>query len=194
MQAEAPPGALFSRFKEILSSEGFRSSDVGFYFVHWLTDLAGAEPTPCCGSHKFVLRFPHDVFHSFIASFSVVGQLAHQSETAVFEEYLACRWEELRREIAQLGPPPKGPHAIALMRLVVQASTSPCLLPCPHLCSCSHPWLHSYPSWPLSCRLRPWLCSARFLGHGARSARPTARSSPRRWRAPPLPVKFVHHP
>ena len=125
MQAEAPPGALFSSFKAVLASDNLDSSDVAFYFVHWLTDLAGAVPTPCCGSQKLVLGFPHSVLHSFISSFGVVGRLAHQGETAVFEEYLVGRWEELRDELPHVGPAPSGAHAVALMRLVVQAQTTP---------------------------------------------------------------------
>ena len=36
-------------------------ADVAFYFVHWLTDLAGAEPSPLGGAEKLVLKFPHAV-------------------------------------------------------------------------------------------------------------------------------------
>ena len=32
-----------------------------FYFVHWLTDLAGAVPTPLEGSTQFAVRFPQPV-------------------------------------------------------------------------------------------------------------------------------------
>ena len=46
VQAEAPPGALFNSFKSLLEAGGLDGGDVAFYFVHWLTDLAGAEPTP----------------------------------------------------------------------------------------------------------------------------------------------------
>ena len=52
VQAEAPPGALFGSFKALLESEDVPAHDVAFYFVHWLTDLAGAEPSsggPMCG-------------------------------------------------------------------------------------------------------------------------------------------------
>ena len=44
-QAEAPPGALFGSFKALLETEAAAEADVAFYFVHWLTDLAGAEPS-----------------------------------------------------------------------------------------------------------------------------------------------------
>merc|ERR1712176_1002199 len=46
VQAEAPPATLFSKFKQILQSDGLEAADIAFYFVHWLTDLSGAEPTP----------------------------------------------------------------------------------------------------------------------------------------------------
>ena len=42
VQAEAPPGALFSSMKALLDTGGLQSSDIAFYFVHWITDLAGA--------------------------------------------------------------------------------------------------------------------------------------------------------
>eukprot|EP00966_Prymnesium_polylepis_P217454 5032944-Prymnesium_polylepis.1 len=56
-------------------------ADVAFYFVHWLTDLAGAEPTPLEGSEKFVLKFPMPVLAAFIKSFAVINELAHKTET-----------------------------------------------------------------------------------------------------------------
>jgi len=74
VQAEAPPGTLFRQFKAALSGDNLDSSTVAFYFVHWLTDLAGATPTPLNGQEKFVGGFPHDVLHSFITSFAVVGK------------------------------------------------------------------------------------------------------------------------
>ena len=61
MQGEAPPAPLFGTFKEVMLSEHVAPSDVAFYFVHWLTDLAGAEPSPLGGAEKFVLKFPHAV-------------------------------------------------------------------------------------------------------------------------------------
>ena len=56
LQAEAPPHALFSKFKEVIARDGASTQDVAFYFVHWLTDLAGAEPVPLHGSEKFVCK------------------------------------------------------------------------------------------------------------------------------------------
>jgi len=122
VQAEAPPRALFGAFKAVIASGGAAAADVAFYFVHWLTDLAGAEPTPLEGSEKFVLKFPHSVLGAFIRSFGVINELAVHTETHVFESYLEHAWR-------QLPPPfepsevPSGDTAIALMRLVVQAQT-----------------------------------------------------------------------
>ena len=64
VQAEAPPGIL-SKFKELLESGGMSAADVAFYFVHWLTDLAGAEGAPLAGAEKFVVKFPHVVLNSY---------------------------------------------------------------------------------------------------------------------------------
>ena len=67
-------------------SDSVTPSDVAFYFVHWLTDLAGAEPSPLGGGEKLVLKFPHAVLDSFIRSFSVLNDLALRTETQVTEE------------------------------------------------------------------------------------------------------------
>ena len=123
VQAEAPPGALFGKFKAAIATDGVAASDVAFYFVHWLTDLAGAVPSPLEGSEKFVLKFPQPVLGSFISSFSVVNELANKTETQVFETYLEQIWGQVA-ETADLGPAPQGDDAIALMRLVVQAQMS----------------------------------------------------------------------
>ena len=53
-------------------SEHVAPSDVAFYFVHWLTDLAGAEPSPLGGAEKFVLKFPHAVRGRMLAQFSIL--------------------------------------------------------------------------------------------------------------------------
>ena len=53
-------------------SEHVAPSDVAFYFVHWLTDLAGAEPSPLGGAEKFVLKFPHAVRGRTLAQFSIL--------------------------------------------------------------------------------------------------------------------------
>merc|ERR1719263_554594 len=93
VQAEAPPGALFSKFKEVITLGNSSHSDVSFYFVHWLTDLAGAEPCPQEGCEKFVLKFPQKVLSSFLSSFSIVQHLSDHSETEVLEDYLVWRWQ-----------------------------------------------------------------------------------------------------
>jgi len=122
VQAEAPPKALFGPFKSVITSGNAAAADVAFYFVHWLTDLAGAEPTPLEGSEKFVLKFPHPVLGSFIRSFGVINELAERSETAVFESYLESAWSQLPAPLEPSNPP-AGDTAIALMRLVIQAQT-----------------------------------------------------------------------
>merc|ERR1711959_315714 len=81
VQGEAPPGALFKTFRNLVVQGGVSSADVAFYFVHWLTDLAGAEPTPLEGCEKFVLKFPHHVLRSFVQSFSFVQRLTTRTET-----------------------------------------------------------------------------------------------------------------
>ena len=88
-------------------------ADVAFYFVHWLTDLGGAEGTPLSGAEKFVVKFPHAVLNSFIRSFPVVQQLATLTETELMERFLVEWWPDAH------GPTPSGPEAVALMRLVV---------------------------------------------------------------------------
>lgn len=117
VQAEAPPGGLFSKFKEVISSGAASNSDISFYFVHWLTDLAGAEPFPQEGCEKFVLKFPQTVLASFLSSFSIVQDLSTLTETKVFEDYLVWRW----RSEGNIGPPPNGKGSIARLRLVVMA-------------------------------------------------------------------------
>uniref|UniRef100_A0A7S2HPC8 Uncharacterized protein n=1 Tax=Haptolina brevifila TaxID=156173 RepID=A0A7S2HPC8_9EUKA len=87
-----------------------------------MTDLAGAEPTPLKGSEKFVLKFPHPVLHSFIASFSIVGTLVNKSETEVFELLLNSKWASIEDSV---GLPPTGPSGIALMRLITQVQHLP---------------------------------------------------------------------
>merc|ERR1719326_641786 len=116
VQAEAPPGAVFSKFRELLIRDHkseIKERDIALYFVHWLTDLAGAEPTPLGGCEKFVVKFPLPVLNSFLRSFEFVQQIAKQTETEVFEEYLRMRWEE---HSPSLGPLPTGDDAIAQMR------------------------------------------------------------------------------
>jgi len=93
VQAEGPPGKVLRPFKTLLRSNGsVTQQDIAFYFVHWLTDLAGAVPTPLAGAEKFVSQFPHAVLASFLQSFPVIKKLATESEVKVFEDYLAFRW------------------------------------------------------------------------------------------------------
>jgi len=118
VQAEAPPGALFRKFRSVIQAGHAAADDIAFYFVHWLTDLAGAEPFPLEGCEKFVLKFPQPVLKSFLDSFPVVRQLDSMTETEVFEKYLVWRWSS---HSAGLGPVPEGPGSIARMRLMVMA-------------------------------------------------------------------------
>jgi len=120
VQGEAPPGALFSSFKQVIVQGGASESDISFYFVHWLTDLAGAEPyhdKPWPGSEKFVTKFPLKVLMAFLDSFAFIDHLASKSEVEVMENYLQDRW-------SALGPPaasfPDG-CALAAMRLALMA-------------------------------------------------------------------------
>lgn len=122
VQAEAPPIALFKSFKSLLKQGGFDATTVSFYFVHWLTDLAGAEPYPLEGSEKFVLKFPHAVLKAFLRSFPVVRELADESETEVYERYLCTRWKEHKPELGPL--PTNCLESVALMRLACQAQAN----------------------------------------------------------------------
>ena len=117
MQAEAPPGLLFNRFKELVLASNVVAEDISFYFVHWLTDLAGAEPTPLCGAEKFVLKFPSRVLLSICKSFPVVQRLATTSQTELMERYLEATWQDTYAE----EPLPVGDDAVAVMRLALQA-------------------------------------------------------------------------
>lgn len=134
VQAEAPPGAVLTRLKQSLKNTDSkaRKRDVALYFVHWITDLAGAEPTPLGGCEKFVMKFPLPVLNSFLRSFKVVTQIASRTETEVMEEYLKMRWQE---HIPSLGPPPKGKDALLKLRLLcmAQANFAPILQAVPNL-------------------------------------------------------------
>lgn len=97
VQGEAPPGALFSKFKRAIVQGGASPADVGFYFVHWFTDLAGADPfgnRRWPGAEKFTVKFPCKVLRAFLHSFVFVGQLAVKTEVEVMEQYLLGRWQE----------------------------------------------------------------------------------------------------
>jgi len=123
VQAEAPPGTILTRFRETLKRTDMqvRKRDVALYFVHWVTDLAGAEPTPLGGCEKFVIKFPLQVLNSFLRSFKVVTLIATQTETQVMEDYLTMRWRE---HMPSLGPVPKGDDALVKLRLLCMAQTN----------------------------------------------------------------------
>eukprot|EP00929_Paragymnodinium_shiwhaense_P080548 TRINITY_DN42019_c0_g1_i1.p1 TRINITY_DN42019_c0_g1~~TRINITY_DN42019_c0_g1_i1.p1 ORF type:complete len:1132 (-),score=273.91 TRINITY_DN42019_c0_g1_i1:347-3742(-) len=116
VQAEAPPGGMLSTFKAVLQ-EGASQADIDLYFLHWVTDLAGAEPTPLGGAEKLVLKFPHAVFASFLWSMPFLSQLAETSETELVEKYLEARWMALLPN----EPVPNDFTSITIMRLVVMA-------------------------------------------------------------------------
>ena len=117
---EAPPGLLFSRFKEAIVEGRASETDVSFYFVHWLTDLAGAEAFdmgPWPGSEKFTVKFPMKVLQAFLDSFGFIDHLATSSEVETMERYLKGRW-------AALGPPTKSivrGGEVAAMRIALMA-------------------------------------------------------------------------
>lgn len=116
VQAEAPPGGMLTKFKEVLES-GANQKDIDLYFVHWVTDLAGAEATPLGGAEKLVIKFPHHVLASFLSSMPYLSTLKHTGEAALVEEYLVARWEALLPDL----PVPDDTYSIALMRAVVMA-------------------------------------------------------------------------
>jgi len=124
VQAEGPPGAILTKFREVLIRDHksqIKPRDIALYFVHWLTDLAGAEPTPLGGCEKFVVKFPLAVLNSFLRSFEYVERIAESTETEVMESYLKMRWQE--NELSP-GPVPTGDSAVAKMRLLCMAQTN----------------------------------------------------------------------
>jgi hypothetical protein len=118
VQAEAPPGALFRKFRRVVTSGQASPRDLAFYFTHWFTDLAGAEPFPQEGCEKFVLKFPKAVLNQFLLSFSIVQNISTGQEARVYEDYLVWRWDSHK---PSLGPAPHGKGSIAKMRLVTMA-------------------------------------------------------------------------
>ena len=90
VQGEAPPGVLFSKFKQVITRGRASNVDISFYLVHWLTDLAGAEvfhDKPWPGAERFTTQFPVRVLASFVDSFGFVDGLAAQSEVEVMEDW-----------------------------------------------------------------------------------------------------------
>jgi hypothetical protein len=120
VQAEAPPGPLFRKFKAVIRAGKANPCDIAFYFAHWLTDLAGAEPYPLEGCEKFVLKFPQRVLASFLRSIPFVQGLHKKSETTVLEDYLRWRWRQ------QDPPPPmiSGSGTVAQLRIIAMAQKS----------------------------------------------------------------------
>jgi hypothetical protein len=120
VQAEAPPGALFRKFKRVIESGQASPKDLAFYFTHWFTDLAGAEPFPTEGCEKFVLKFPKHVLNQFLLSFSIVQNISvpGATEARVYEDYLQWRWDSHK---PALGDAPTGRGSIAKLRLVIMA-------------------------------------------------------------------------
>jgi len=115
VQAEGTPGAMLSPLKQVLRMAS--GADLAFYFVHWLSDIAGAEGTPLAGAEKFTRKFPHGVLRSFLWSMSYLQRLTEQSETEVVEGYLEARFKA-----ALPGRPlPEGDGAVATLRLAVMA-------------------------------------------------------------------------
>ncbi len=124
-QGEAPPGAIFTQFKNKLDAGGVASEDIAFYFVHWLTDLGGAEPTPERGVEKFVLKFPHAVFHSLVGSIEFVTRLAQCTPAELFLSYLRHMWAEGAKGVKGMpAQPPTGPESLAYLRLLAHAQSA----------------------------------------------------------------------
>jgi len=103
-----------------LSQDGNSAEDIGLYFLHWLTDLAGAEATPLAGAEKLTLKFPQHVLFSFLHSVPFVSQLVGMSETELVEEYLVERW----RQLCPQSQVPVSKDAVARMRLMIMAQKS----------------------------------------------------------------------
>jgi hypothetical protein len=116
VQGEAPPSALFKAFREVIAEEGVDESDVAFYFMYWLSQLSGQEPTPKQGAEKIVSRLPDSALSAFLKAFQHVCRLASRTETEVLQGYLQSQWLQIG-----LGPIPEGPLGVTMMRLSLQA-------------------------------------------------------------------------
>jgi len=115
VQAEGPPSAVLAKLKKAIGERGVdNDEDVAFYFAHWVTDLAGAEPTPFLGTEKFAVKFPPPVLQGLLSCFSIVKYLADGTETEIYERYLVTRWKAAEN---LLGPLPQGPERTAKLRL-----------------------------------------------------------------------------
>ena len=109
---------LFTAYATI-KQDSVQRSDVNFYFFHWLTDLAGAEPTPLRGSGS-MFSVPH--WPPLVHRFFPCRQARRPERDSHFEEFLVRTWEEARNG---LGPLPRGASAIAKMRLITQVQHLP---------------------------------------------------------------------
>ncbi|CAE7366822.1 unnamed protein product [Symbiodinium natans] len=123
VQAEAPPGAVLRGIKAAITSQNksdrqLSKRDLSLYFVHWLTDLAGAEPSPLLGCLKLTSQLPLPVLKSFMESVKYIQQLADRTETEVMESYLKDRWRNAQPPV---GPLPAGPEALVKTRLLCMA-------------------------------------------------------------------------
>jgi len=123
VQAEAPPGAVLRGIKAAITSQNksdrkLTKRDLSLYFVHWLTDLAGAEPSPLLGCLKLTSQLPLPVLKSFMESVKYIQQLADRTETEVMESYLKDRWRNAQPPV---GPLPSGPEALVKTRLLCMA-------------------------------------------------------------------------
>ena len=115
VQAEAPPGPLFSPFRKVVVDGGASPADVSFYFVHWVTDLAGAIPTPLNGCEKLAVSLPPAVLSRILGSIEIVQRVALATPTQLLHDYVKRSW------LSQpgLGDLPTGKESVALLRLAV---------------------------------------------------------------------------
>eukprot|EP00448_Togula_jolla_P037448 CAMPEP_0170623866 /NCGR_PEP_ID=MMETSP0224-20130122/29929_1 /TAXON_ID=285029 /ORGANISM="Togula jolla, Strain CCCM 725" /LENGTH=404 /DNA_ID=CAMNT_0010950353 /DNA_START=38 /DNA_END=1249 /DNA_ORIENTATION=- len=116
VQGEAPPGGMLSKFKALLGT-GAEQADIDLYFLHWVTDLAGAEGTPMGGAEKLALKFPHPVLTAFLWSMPYMSKLKAMSETDLVEQYLEAQWK-FHLPDTEI---PSDARAIALMRIMLMA-------------------------------------------------------------------------
>eukprot|EP00756_Hemistasia_phaeocysticola_P014277 Hpha_TRINITY_DN15331_c3_g1::TRINITY_DN15331_c3_g1_i1::g.89171::m.89171 len=116
VQGEAPPGLMFSSWKEAtkrLSPTHFR-----FYFAVWLAEMGGGDNAkwPWPGAVRF-RDLPEDLISTFHQSFEfVLSRLPKMTETEVAEAYLTFRWTH---QAGTLPAEPPDFGRIAAMRLVL---------------------------------------------------------------------------
>merc|ERR1712135_267575 len=116
--ANARIGSVVNFTVTVIARGRTSPTDINFYFVHWFTDLAGAEVfsgKPWPGAEKITTKFPVKVLAAFLDSFGFVDGLATKSEVQVLEEYLADRWQALGQAPLQTD------HTVALQRLTLMA-------------------------------------------------------------------------